>query len=278
MGRPRLGIDVGGTKLLMLGQWPDRRVVERAPTGAVFTGRDLDDAVARFVDTLGAMPEAAGVAVPGLVGPDGAVLASDVLPGLVGWQAKELARTCPVRILNDAEAAALEELHDLPVGSTAAVVMAGTGIGAAFMVEGRMCRGGRGWAGELGYIPVAGPERVSTLDELASGAGLLRRLGGDAAEVLDRAAAGEPAVLAALRGAGEALGLGLATVINLLNPSLLALGGGALELPGYLEAARRAAERHSLPDLWRACEVRRVREGELVAALGALRAITAELV
>src|SRR5437867_13205971 len=112
--------------------------------------------------------------------------------------------------------------------------MPGTGIGAAFMVEGRMCRGGRGWAGELGYVPVAGPERVSTLDELASGAGLLRRLGGDAAAVLGRAAAGEPAVVAALRAAGEALGLGLATVINLLNPSLLALGGGALELPGYL--------------------------------------------
>ena len=85
-------------------------------------------------------------------------------------------------------------------------------------------------------------------------------------------------MVAALRAAGEALGLGLATVINLLNPSLLALGGGALELPGYLAGALHAAERHSLSDLWRACEVRRVREGELTAALGALRASTAELV
>ena len=278
MARPRLGIDVGGTKLLVLAQWPERRIVERAPTGAGFTGRDLDDVLARFVEGLETAPEAAGVAVPGLVGPDGAVLASDVLPGLVGWQARELARICPARILNDVEAAALEELHDLPAGETAAVVMAGTGIGAAFVVDGRLFRGARGWAGELGYIPVAGPERVSTLDELASGAGLLRRLGGDAAEVLGRAAAGEPAVVAALRAAGEALGLGLATVINLLNPSLLALGGGAPELPGYLEAARQAAERQSLPELWRACEVRRVRQGELTAALGALRASTAELV
>src|SRR5207244_1582700 len=136
----------------------------------------------------------------------------------------------------------------------------------------------RGRAVERGSIPVAGPGLVSTRDELASGAGLLRRLGGDAAEVLGRAAAGEPAVVAALRAAGEALGLGLATVINLLNPSLLALGGGALELPGYLDAALQEAERHSLPDLWRACEVRRVRQGVLAAALRALRAITAELV
>ena len=49
MARPRLGIDVGGTKLLVLAQWPERRIVERAPTGAGFTGRDLDDTSARWM-------------------------------------------------------------------------------------------------------------------------------------------------------------------------------------------------------------------------------------
>ena len=44
------------------------------------------------------------------------------------------------------------------------------------------------------------------------------------------------------------------------------------DLPGYLEAARASAERHTLRDLWLACEVRRVRAGEHVAALGAARA------
>jgi predicted NBD/HSP70 family sugar kinase len=118
---------------------------------------------------------------------------------------------------------------------------------------------------------------VATLDQLASGAALVRRLGGGAASVLARAAARDAEVLRALRVGGEVLGLGLATVINLFNPSVVAVGGGALELPGYLEAALESAERHSMSELWKACEVRRVREGELTAALGALRAITAEL-
>jgi len=205
------------------------------------------------------------------------VEACDVLPLIVGWRGEALGRLCPVRLLNDVEAASLEELHDLPAGTTAAVVMAGTGIGAAFVADGRPLRGARGWAGELGSIPLVSSEGVGTLDQLASGAAILKRLGGGAPSVLSRAAAREPAVLQALRAAGEALGLGLATVINVFNPAVVAVGGGTLELPGYLDAALESALRHSMPELWKACEVRRVRQGEMVASLGALRAISAEL-
>jgi len=275
--RPLLGIDVGGTKLLLLAQWPDRRDVDRVPTGPAFTGRHLDAEIDRFVSALGTAPLGVGVAIPGLVGAAGAVETCDVLPLIVGWRGEALGRLCPVRLLNDVEAASLEELHDLPAGTTAAVVMAGTGIGAAFVADGRPLRGARGWAGELGSIPLVGPERVATLDQLASGAAILKRLGGGAASVLSRAAAREPAVLQALRAAGEALGLGVATVIDLFNPAVVAVGGGTLELPGYLDAALESARRHSMPELWKACEVRRVRQGEMTAALGALRAISAEL-
>jgi glucokinase len=275
--RPLLGIDVGGTKLLLLAQWPDRRDVDRVPTGPAFTGRHLDAEIDRFVSALGTAPLGVGVAIPGLVGAAGAVEACDVLPLIVGWRGEALARLCPVRLLNDVEAASLEELHDLPAGTTAAVVMAGTGIGAAFVADGRPLRGARGWAGELGSIPLVSSEGVGTLDQLASGAAILKRLGGGATSVLSRAAAREPAVLQALRAAGEALGLGLSTVINLFNPAVVAVGGGTLELPGYLDAALESAKRHSMPELWKVCEVRRVRQGEMTAALGALRAIRAEL-
>lgn len=275
--RPVLGIDVGGTKLLLVAQWPDHRDVDRVPTGQAFTGRHLDAEIERFVNGLGGAPLGAGVAIPGLVGRDGSVAACDVLPLLVGWRGETLGRLCPVKLVNDAEAAALEDLHGLPADATAAVVMAGTGIGAAFVVDGRPLRGARGWAGELGSIPLVGPDGAATLDQLASGAAIIKRLGGGAAGVLSRAAARDPAVLKAIAVGGEALGLGLATVIDIFNPSVVAVGGGALELPGYLDAALESAARHSMPELWKACEVRRVREGELTAALGALRAITAEL-
>jgi predicted NBD/HSP70 family sugar kinase len=75
----------------------------------------------------------------------------------------------------------------------------------------------------------------------------------------------------AVQDAGTALGLGLAALIDLVNPALVAIGGGLTDLPGYLDAALASAQRHTLPDLWRACVVRKVRAGELVAALGAAR-------
>ena len=80
-------------------------------------------------------------------------------------------------------------------------------------------------------------------------------------------------MLAALRDAGIALGFGLAAVVNLFNLELLVLGGGVLALPGYQDAALASAELHSLPEPWQACTVWGVRAWEVVAALGAVRAI-----
>ena len=100
----------------------------------------------------------------------------------------------------------------------------------------------------------------------------MARLGRDGAAIRAQAEAGDAEVLAAIADAGAALGLGLATLIQVINPARIAVGGGLAFLPGYLDAALAAAEQHALPDLWRACEVGRVRAGELVVALGAARA------
>src|SRR5262249_48317563 len=134
-----------------------------------------------------------------------------------------------------------------------------------------------GWAGELGSIPVSTAEGVRTLDQVASGRALTARLGLEGAELRARAGWGDQGARLAISEAGTALGLGLATLIQVLNPERVALGGGLLELPGCLDAALRSAERHTLPELWRACVVHRVREGELVAALGAARFAEGEL-
>jgi predicted NBD/HSP70 family sugar kinase len=114
--------------------------------------------------------------------------------------------------------------------------------------------------------------RVRKLDEVASGEALVSALGAGGARVRERLDGGDAQALPAVREAGEKLGLAVATVIDLLNPHLVAIGGGLTELPGYLDAARAVAERHTLGDLWQVCEVRRVRAGDQVAALGAARA------
>ena len=270
----RAGFDLGGTKLLMVADSPDARVVARVPTGGSFDGRALESAIEEFLEQLPRLPEAIGIAIPGLVGPGPSVAACDVIPGLVGWRPPETL-TSGVRfaMVNDATAALVEESHDAPSDVTAAVVMAGTGIGAAMLVNGVPFGGASGWAGELGSIPIAsGPAGVRTLDQLASGEAIVKRLGVEGAVVRRHAEAGDRDTLQVIRAAGEALGLGLAAFIDIVNPAIVSVGGGLVELPGYLDAALATAARRTLPDLWRACDVRKVRTGELVAALGAARA------
>ncbi len=267
-----IGFDLGGTKLLMVADGPAGRVVQRAPTGITFDGRALTAAVASFLDAHGDAASAVGLAIPGLVGPGPVVQACDVLPGIVGWRPPASLTGRRFAMVNDAAAALAEECHDGPADVTAAVVMVGTGIGAALLAHGRPLGGANGWAGELGSIPIAtAAEGVRTLDQLASGQALVARLGMDGASLRARAEAGDEAVRHAVQEAGTALGLGLSAVIDLINPALVSVGGGLVELPGYLDSALASAERHTLPDLWRACRVRKVRAGELVAALGASR-------
>jgi len=267
-----IGFDLGGTKLLMVADGPTGRVVHRLLTGTAFDGRALSAAVESFLDTHRDAASAVGVAIPGLVGPGPLVQACDVLPALVGWRPPAALMATRFAMINDAVAALAEECHDEPSDVTAAVVMAGTGIGAAMSVRGRPFGGANGWAGELGSIPLAaGPDGVRTLDQLASGQALVARLGGDGATLRARVEGGDGVARRAVQEAGAALGLGLATLIDLINPALVSVGGGLVDLPAYLDAALASAERHALPDLWRACRVRKARAGELVAALGAAR-------
>lgn len=267
-----IGFDLGGTKLLMVADGPGGRVVERQATGLAFDGHALESAVTRFLETHRDAASAVGLAIPGLVGPGPVVQACDVLPAIVGWRPPAALTSGPFAMINDAAAALAEEFHDAPADVTAAVVMVGTGIGAALLAHGRPLGGANGWAGELGSVPVATTaDGVRTLDQLASGQALVTRLGMDGASLRARAEAGDEGVRHAMGEAGRALGLGLAALIDLLNPALVSVGGGLVELPGYLDAALASAERHALPDLWRACRVRKVRAGELVAALGAAR-------
>lgn len=268
---PQLGIDIGGTKMLVAVVAADGVTLHRWPTGKTATAAQLEVILREFITQLPERPSSIGVAIPGLVGEAGEVVACDVIPGLAGWRpADAFAGYAPTRAANDAVAALAHETHAL-TGATAAVVMVGTGIGAAFLVGGRLLRGARGWAGELGSAPVAVGDRATTLDALASGAALVASLGDDAAAITRRAEQGDPAVVAALARAGAALGIGLAIVINLINPELVVLGGGTLRYPGYYEAALRAAQSAALPEHWGACTIRRSADDDRLVALGAAR-------
>lgn len=253
-------------------------MVTRLPTGPSFSPADLEQAIREFVIRLEPRPTALGIAIPGLVEGGDRVVACDVLPRLTGWRASAGLTDlgCATLLVNDVKAALAEATHDLPAGMTAGIVMAGTAVGAAFLVDGRPLLGTSGWAGELGYMPVLENGRVRRLDELAGGQFMAARLGVDSAGLADAAGRGDEAALGVVREGGQALGLSLATVVNLLNPARLAVGGGALSLPGYWDAAREAAEQYSLPDLWRDCTLYRVDDVVDIAARGAARCSAAE--
>ena len=266
-----VGIDIGGTKLLILAGEHSARL----PTGPTATAAQIERAIRQQLQAWGIEPGAIGIAIPGLVDREGRVQISNVLPGLNGWHPREALAdfACPVLALNDAEAALVEESQDLTPDATVALVMAGTAIGAAFRVQGQPLRGASGWAGELGFFPQRRGEALLRLDELAGGRHIAASLGLDGAQLAAAAKQGDAAALAAIAAGGEALGLALAGVVNLFNPDRLVLGGGALELPGYEAAALAALQAMALPPLLAACELRRSDAGPEVVARGAMRAV-----
>jgi predicted NBD/HSP70 family sugar kinase len=264
---PVIGVDIGGSKMrICVTSQPDGACLQFDTNTGIDTSReDIADAINGVINRLPHSPSAIGVAVPGLV-EDGRVVVSDVLPKISGWRpAISIAAACPMAVLNDVEAALVEATAGLPAGATAAMIMVGTGIGVALLIEGKIYRGARGWAGELGSVPTSPEGPLVTLDKLAAGGPLLRELATQAdctRRESDRVA---------IEQAGAALGFGLATLINIMNPERIILGGGTLRFPGYLDSALKAAQFLALPQLWDACIVEKAPDSETLVARGAAR-------
>ena len=195
MPQATIGVDLGGTKALFV--CGERAI--RIETGAAFSADDFVARLASFVAVERERPSRIGIAVPGLVDGSGRVVACDVLPALSGWSPAHALVSLGfdhVAVVNDVQAALLEEMHDAAAGLTAAVVMVGTAIGAAFVAHGEPLLGTSGWAGELGYLPCAVGGEVKRLDEVAGGAAMATRRGVEPARLAELAQAGDAAALA----------------------------------------------------------------------------------
>ncbi|MFG3224798.1 ROK family protein [Kitasatospora sp. NPDC048194] len=155
---------------------------------------------------------------------------------------------------NEANLGALAEYWSAEQAAETFVhVSAEAGIGAALVIDGHLFRGARGFAGELGHIPVHpdGPDcpcgARGCLEQYAGDAAVLREAGladhrtGDPVALLaERAAAGHAPTLHALDRAGRALGLALASAVELVDPDALVLGGAYAELADWLLPSVRA--------------------------------------
>ncbi|GAB1334255.1 ROK family transcriptional regulator [Streptomyces sp. E-15] len=191
-------------------------------------------------------PAGLAVAVPGLVARDGRTVVR--APNL-DWHDTDLGALLPdwpLTVDNEANFGALAELW-LGAGTPGDFlhVSAEIGIGAAVVVDGRLLRGNRGFAGELGHVPVwpDGPPcpcgSRGCLEQYAGEEAVLRAAGLEPREDLvgllaERAQTGDEGVRAALRDAGTALGIALTGAVNLLDPETVVLGGALAGLSPWL--------------------------------------------
>lgn len=240
-----LGLDLGGTSVKAVAVSAEGRLLERTvetfdPTafraflGAVRAARD------RLTSAAGAAPQALGVSAPGLAAADGRRIAymPGRLAGLEGldWtEALEAAR--PVPVLNDAHAALLGEVwRGAARGARNAVLLTlGTGVGGAALVDGRLLRGAIGRAGHLGHIsldPDGPPDICGTpgsLEWAIGNATLRERSQGRFAtthDLIRAAEAGDPFARAVWLKSVRALAAGVASLINVLDPEVVVIGGG----------------------------------------------------
>lgn len=224
------------------------------------------------------------LAVPGVVGADGAVLRAPNLPRLAGVRlGARLARPLGLSELvvdNEANFGALGWLRSAPDAGPDLVYVSGEiGVGAGLVMAGALYRGVAGFAGELGHLvidrdgPPCGCGGRGCLEQYAGQDVLLRSAGQpDLAALAAAVLAADRRALAAVADAGRALGVGLASLLNVLDLPCVVLGGVYARLFDTLTPPLRAelAQRVLSGD---EIELRRSTLGADAAVLGAAGAV-----
>jgi len=258
-----LGIDIGGTKILAIIADADGSVLGRAlnPTPSEQQPDAIVAAMATTADQALAdanLPRAsvvaAGIASAGAIDADhGIVVWAPQTPSLVNTPMAAMFRAhwdIPIAMGNDANLAALaEQRFGAAKGASNVLFIAiSTGIGGGIVLNGEPYVGTSGFAGEIGHITVDahgpyGPSKTpGAWESLCSGRALARisneriaagepsSLTGlanvDAIAVFDAMRAGDTLAASVIADAIEYLGAGLTSVMNILDPSVIVIGGG----------------------------------------------------
>ena len=249
----RIGIDLGGTKteIIALDDRRNELLRRREPTPAGDYGATLA-LVARLVrDAERELNKrgSIGIGTPGALSPATGLVRNSNSTCLNGRALKpdlERAMGREILIANDANCFALSEAVDGAARSarTAFGVILGTGVGGGVVVHGRVLSGANAIAGEWGHNPLPWPEpdelpgpacycgKSGCIETFLSGVGLAgdheRATGEKLApqEIVARAAAGEASAEAALARYEQRLARALASVVNVLDPDVIVLGGG----------------------------------------------------
>ncbi len=313
--RIALAIDIGGTKISIAAGTDRGRILHYAEikTRTGRQTRDCVDELMRVVEEVRrTLPPnhsklcGIGVCLPGAVNTSRGVVPQS--PNLPGWKGLPLAKMLggrfklPVCMVNDANAAAIGEmLFGAAKGSKNFIyVTVSTGVGGGIVINGRLLEGSSFVAGEVGHTTVVpGGDlcncgKRGCLEAYTSGTSIERyvakkiretnyqalekfRFEGrlSARELSAAARQKDPLALAAFGRAGRYLGIGLANVLNTVNPSLAVLGGGVIQSapPLFWAELKKNLRKEAWSEALHGFRMSRTKLGSKVGNLGALAVI-----
>jgi glucokinase len=290
-----IGVDLGGTdlKAALVREDGTLERFARRPSRTQESAAAPLDAIAEMVADLRAANRSelvgVGVGCPGMIEPGEGRLV-DRTAHLPHWGdlplADELATRTGLRVVldNDANLAAwAEQRCGAARGAEVAIAITlGTGIGCGIVIGGRVFRGARGGAGELGHVPLGRTGRLcrcgipDCVEPEASGSGLAedaRELGldpPDASTLFGAAIAGHAGATKVLERFTDRLGATVGTAVNIFNPEVVVVGGGVAGAgEALLGPLRVAVARYTLPSHRRELRIVLAALGDRAGTVGA---------
>lgn len=294
---PLIGIDFGGTKI-------EAAALDEAGVPLVrkrsSTPGDYEAALASVCELVGQVESATarvqcvGIGGPGSLSPRTGLLRNSNTQYLNGKPfVADLERVLGkhVRYSNDANCLALSEAVDGAAAGARVVfaVIIGTGCGGGIVVDGQLIEGAHGIGGEWGHNPLPWPQESELLEAARcwcgqqgcletwiSGSGLRRDFAATSGivttgeEIVAAARRGDPSASMAFDRYVDRLARALASVINLIDPHVIVLGGGMANVDELYPRLPTLIRRHVFSDVWDAKLVR-ARWGDSSGVRGAAR-------
>lgn len=283
-----IGIDLGGSAIKLGRFTPAGDCVAEltVPTPQPSTPKAVVEAMAAAIATLDPHHEAiaVGLGTPGPADATGRI--ARVAINLAGWRDVPVADWLeakthrPTVVANDANCAGLGEAW-LGAGryfQDVIMLTLGTGVGGAIILDGKLFAGRHGTAGELGLItlnpdgPPCNSGNQGSLEQHCSVRAIQRETGHTPAEMYQRAKAGDGEAIAFWHTYGRHLGAGLASLVYILTPEAVILGGGvsaAAEL--FLPTTLAELETRVLPSSREGLQVVTATLGNRAGMVGAAR-------
>ena len=287
MVQNRIGIDVGGTNVKLALVSPEGKIIysnsipTHAEMGYEYTVNNIKEAIRDLLKETDSQPQdiqGIGFGFPGQVDYKSGVVR--LAPNIPGWVDVPIAQMIeeefgiPTRVDNDVRCAALGELN-FGAGKgceNLICITVGTGIGSGLIVNGKLVRGASNAAGEIGHIklqmhdgPICGCGDTGCMEAFASGPAIVAMAedyikGGKSTKfrelanpditpriVFEAAKQGDPVAKRIYTIMGEYIGIGLSSVINLLNPEKVIIGGGVAASGEFLmEPIRETVKKRAM--------------------------------